>query len=66
VSDEDLQRVSPRLSPDVRQVLSVRSALAGRMTPGSTGPGPVGDQLASVGDQLDRWREWAAESVVPR
>jgi argininosuccinate lyase len=66
VSDEDLQRVSPRLTPSVREVLSVRSALAGRTTPGSTGPGPVGDQLASVGDQLDRWREWATEPVVPR
>jgi argininosuccinate lyase len=66
LSDEDLQVISPRLTPDVRQVLSVRSALAGRMTPGSTGPGPVSDQLASVGDQLDRWREWAGDSVVPR
>jgi argininosuccinate lyase len=66
VSDEDLQRISPRLTPDVRQVLSVRSALAARTTPGSTGPGPVSDQLASVGDQLDGWREWATESVVPR
>jgi argininosuccinate lyase len=66
VSDEDLQRVSPRLTPQVREVLSVRSALAARMTPGSTGPGPVADQLASVGDQLDGWREWATEQVVPR
>jgi argininosuccinate lyase len=66
VSDEDLALVSPHLTPDVREVLSVRSALAGRMTPGSTGPGPVGDQLATVGDQLDRWREWTTESVVPR
>ncbi len=66
VSDEDLQRVSPRLTPSVREVLSVRSALAARITPGSTGPGPVNDQLASVGDQLDGWREWATEHVVPR
>jgi argininosuccinate lyase len=66
VSDEDLQQVSPRLTPSVREVLSVRSALAARITPGSTGPGPVSDQLASVGDQLDGWREWAAEHVVAR
>jgi argininosuccinate lyase len=66
VSDEDLQRVSPRLTPSVREVLSVRSALAARVTPGSTGPGPVADQLASVADQLDGWREWATEPVVPR
>jgi argininosuccinate lyase len=66
VSNEDLQAVSPRLTPDVRQVLSVRSALAARITPGSTGPGPVADQLASIDDQLDTWREWATASVVPR
>jgi len=66
VSDEDLATVSPRLTPEVRQVLSVRGALAARMTPGSTGPGPVADQLAAVLDKLEGWREWAATSVVPR
>jgi argininosuccinate lyase len=64
VSDEDLARVSPHLTSSVREVLSVRSALAARTTPGSTGPGPVADQLASVSDQLDGWREWATESVL--
>ncbi len=66
LSDGDLAAVSPRLTPDVRQVLSVSSALAARTTPGSTGPGPVADQLVVVGDRLDAWRTWAAESVVPR
>jgi argininosuccinate lyase len=65
VSDEDLAACSPRLTPEVREVLSVRGALAARTTPGSTGPGPVSDQLAAVGDRLDGWREWAAERVVP-
>ncbi|MGA3525780.1 argininosuccinate lyase [Melissospora conviva] len=66
VSDEDLTLVSPHLDPSVRDVLSVRSALAGRTTPGSTGPGPVADQLVSVNEQLADWRQWAAEVVVPR
>ncbi|GIJ51531.1 argininosuccinate lyase [Virgisporangium aliadipatigenens] len=66
VSDEDLTEVSPHLTPEVRDVLSVRGALAARITPGSTGPGPVADQLASAGDRLQTWREWAAERVVPR
>ncbi|MFX0594978.1 argininosuccinate lyase [Melissospora conviva] len=66
VSDEDLTLVSPHLDPSVRDVLSVRSALAGRTTPGSTGPGPVADQLVSVNEQLAEWRQWAAEVVVPR
>jgi argininosuccinate lyase len=59
VSDADLAAVSPHLSPDVRQVLSVAGALAARITPGSTGPGPVADQLAAAQDSVDTWREWA-------
>jgi argininosuccinate lyase len=66
VSDEDLAACSPRLTPDVREVLSVRGALAARTTPGSTGPGPVAEQLAQAGDRLDGWRDWASERVVPR
>jgi argininosuccinate lyase len=66
VSDEDLRLVSEHFDPSVRDVLSVRSALAARTTPGSTGPGPVAEQLAAAADQLDSWREWSTESVLPR
>jgi argininosuccinate lyase len=66
VDDADLAAVSEQLTPEVRQVLSVSGALAARMTPGSTGPGPVADQLATVLDKLEGWREWSATSVVPR
>jgi argininosuccinate lyase len=66
VTDDDLKTISEHLDPSVRQVLSVRSALAGRTTPGSTGPGPVADQLAQVQHHLDTWRQWAIEKVVPR
>jgi argininosuccinate lyase len=66
VNDDDLALVSAHLDPSVRDVLSVRSALAARITPGSTGPGPVADQLASAVDKLDGWREWATARVVPR
>jgi argininosuccinate lyase len=59
VSDADLAAVSPHLTPDVRQVLSVPGALAARITPGSTGPGPVADQLFAAQQSVDRWREWA-------
>jgi argininosuccinate lyase len=65
VSNEDLAAVSPKLTPDVRSVLSVRGALASRTAPGSTGPGPVADQLAAVQDTVEGWREWAATRVVP-
>jgi argininosuccinate lyase len=64
VSDEELATVSPHLTPAVRRVLSVPGALASRTTPGSTGPGPVADQLATVQSTLESWREWAA--ISPR
>jgi argininosuccinate lyase len=66
VTDDDLAAISPHLTPEVRDVMSVRGALAARITPGSTGPGPVSDQLAAAADRLAMWREWAAERVVPR
>jgi argininosuccinate lyase len=66
VTDDDLKTISEHLDPSVRQVLSVDSALAARTTPGSTGPGPVAEQLALVQHKLDTWRNWAIEKVVPR
>jgi argininosuccinate lyase len=62
VPDEDLATISPHLTPRVREVLSVRGALAARTTPGSTGPGPVAAQLQVVQEQLETWREWARSS----
>jgi argininosuccinate lyase len=66
VDDDELATVSPHLTPDVRDVLSVPGALAARTTPGSTGPGPVADQLAAAQDTVEGWREWARTRVVPR
>ena len=66
LTDDDLKTVSEHLDPSVRQILTVESALAARTTPGSTGPGPVADQLAQVQHRLDTWRQWAVEKVVPR
>jgi argininosuccinate lyase len=66
LTDGDLAAVSPHLTPQVRDVLSVESALAARATPGSTGPGPVADQLATAVGAVAQWRAWAEETVVPR
>ena len=66
VSNADLASISEHLTPEVREVLSVRGALAARRTPGSTGPGPVADQLDAAGARLAGWRDWAAQRVVPR
>jgi argininosuccinate lyase len=66
LTDDDLAAVSEHLTAEVREVLSVESALSARTTPGSTGPGPVADQLAAVTGALEWWRAWADEPVVPR
>ncbi|HLV59451.1 MAG TPA: argininosuccinate lyase [Natronosporangium sp.] len=66
LDDAELAEVSPHLTPQVREVLSVDSALSARTTVGSTGPEPVARQLASVREELDRWRAWADRPVVPR
>jgi argininosuccinate lyase len=62
VSDEDLAAISPLLSPDVREVLSVPGALAARAAPGGTAPARVREQLAGVLEQIERDRAWAAAS----
>jgi argininosuccinate lyase len=58
VSDSDLAAISTYLTADVREVLTVREALAARVTKGSTGPGPVADQLSKVAEDLKSWRDW--------
>jgi argininosuccinate lyase len=60
VSDEDLARISPHLTPDVREVLSVTGALAARTTPGGTAPVQVARQLAALRAVVDEHAAWAA------
>jgi len=62
VSDEDLQKVSPHLTPDVRSVLSVPGAIAARDTVGGTAPGRVADQLGALRQQVAADATWAAQS----
>jgi argininosuccinate lyase len=60
VPDADLLTVSPLLTPDVRDVLSVSGALASRSAPGGTAPERVAEQYAELQEQVDRHVEWAA------
>src|SRR3954449_581035 len=59
VSDEDLAAVSPHLTPDVRDVLSVEGALAARAAPGGTAPERVAEQLAAIRLSIDDHAAWA-------
>src|SRR5215469_10931333 len=60
VSDADLAKVSPRLTPDVRQVLTVDGAIAARTGFGSTAPDRVAEQLADARAVVDDAAAWAA------
>ena len=60
VSDEDLSRVSPHLTPDVRAVLTVDGALAARKGFGGTAPVRVKEQLAALRGTVDTGAAWAA------
>ena len=60
VSDADLAKVSPHLTPDVRAVLSVDGALAARKGFGGTAPERVAEQLAALRATVNAAAGWAA------
>jgi argininosuccinate lyase len=60
VSDEDLAKISPLLTPDVREVLSVQGAIATRSARGGTAPERVREQLAWLHAAVDDHAAWAA------
>jgi argininosuccinate lyase len=60
VSDADLAKVSPHLTPDVRSVLTVDGAIAARNGVGGTAPDRVAEQLAQVRAVVDDAAAWAA------
>jgi len=60
VSDADLDRISPLLTPDVRQVLTVEGALAARSSRGGTAPVRVAEQLARARLTVEEQAAWAA------
>lgn len=60
VSDGDLAKISPLLTPDVREVLTVPGALAARSGRGGTAPVRVAEQLARLRAVVDQQAAWAA------
>jgi argininosuccinate lyase len=59
VSDADLAKVSPYLTHDVREVLTVPGALAARQSPGGTAPARVAEQLAQLRAAVEEQAAWA-------
>jgi argininosuccinate lyase len=60
VSEQDLAAVSPLLTPDVRDVLTVSGAIAARAGRGGTAPARVAEQLARLRQQVHDQAAWAA------
>ena len=52
VTDEQLQSVSPLLTPEVREVLTVEGSVASRMGAGGTAPVRVAEQRAELVDRV--------------
>ncbi len=60
LSDAELAAISPRLTPEVRSVLSVQGSLDSRSSFGGTAPARVREQLASLGALIAQERiDWA-------
>jgi argininosuccinate lyase len=62
VGDADLIAISPHLTPDVREVLTVAGALAARNGRGGTAPVRVAEQLGRLRLTADEHAAWAAPS----
>jgi argininosuccinate lyase len=60
VSDADLEKVSPLLTPDVREVLTIEGALAARSSRGGTAPVRVTEQLGRARLVVEEQAAWAA------
>ncbi|MDQ3733961.1 MAG: argininosuccinate lyase [Actinomycetota bacterium] len=59
LSDDAMREVDRRLTPDVRQVLTVRQALDARSTTGGTAPVRVAEQLTALHDLVCEHRAWS-------
>ncbi len=65
LTDAELTGVSPHLTPEVRDALTVRAALAARSASGGTAPDRVRSQLAALDERLAVARAWATTSPLP-
>jgi argininosuccinate lyase len=63
LTDGQLAEIDARLTPGVREVLSVSGALAARSAVGGTAPERVRDQLAGFPAVLAEHRAWAAATA---
>ncbi|MGN6687884.1 MAG: argininosuccinate lyase [Actinomycetales bacterium] len=65
LDDDELRDVDERLTPGVREVLSVRGALQSRSAHGGTAPDRVVEQIASLRRLVAEQVSWSRQQVVP-
>ena len=58
LTDTELAAISPDLTPQVREVLTVEGSVASRDARGGTAPVRVADQLAGLTDRVRNQRQW--------
>ncbi|WP_422632012.1 argininosuccinate lyase [Pseudokineococcus basanitobsidens] len=66
LTDADLAGISPRLSPAVRDVLTVEGSIASRDGAGGTAPVRVAEQLAAARSRSGGLRSWAGRAPGDR
>ncbi len=59
-SDAELAAIDVRLTPQVREVLSVDGAISSRRATGGTAPERVADQLTALGELVQQHVAWAS------
>jgi len=64
LSDAQLAQIDPKLTPEVRQVLQVDGAIAGRSRFGGTAPAAVSLQIAALKSETFRTRAWAESKLA--
>ena len=64
LTDEELASVDARLTPAVREVLTIDGAVASRSTKGGTAGVRVAEQRAHVDERSAAFRAWAQTPVI--
>jgi argininosuccinate lyase len=65
LTDEEFADISPRLTPEVRTVLTVQGSISSRDAHGGTAPDRVAEQLVRLTSRADKDRGWARTPVRP-
>ncbi len=66
LSDEQLAGIDERLTPEVRDVLTLEAAIAARSGFGGTAPQRVAEQISRLNTRIQQQAEWVGQYQGPR